>query len=80
MTGTRIVVFSTYSLGGHKLVVKSNSAAATQHAAQRLEKVIESHRSYFSEWRSSKFERLNDSSLEANETTVKVRGGKTKNK
>lgn len=54
------MVFSTCSLGGHKLAVKSNNAAATQHAAQRLEKVIESHRSYFSEWRSDKFERLND--------------------
>lgn len=41
------------------MVAKSNSAAATQHAAQRLERIIDSHRSYFSEWRSDKFDRLN---------------------
>jgi len=42
------------------MVAKSNRSDATQHATQRLEKVIESHRSYFSEWRSTKFERPND--------------------
>ena len=45
------------ALGGHKMVVKSNVGNATQVATRRLEKVIESHRTYFSEWRSDRFDR-----------------------
>lgn len=43
--------------GGHKMVVKSNTTNATLAATRRLEKVIESHRSYFSDWRSDKFDK-----------------------
>lgn len=39
------------------MVVKSNTTNATIAATRRLEKVIESHRSYFSDWRSDKFDR-----------------------
>lgn len=39
------------------MVVKSNASIATQAATKRLEKVIDSHRLYFSEWRSEKFDR-----------------------
>lgn len=42
------------------MVVKSSTSIATQAATKRLEKVIESHRSYFSEWRSEKFSRADD--------------------
>ncbi|WEX86865.1 hypothetical protein PZN02_003202 [Sinorhizobium garamanticum] len=38
------------------MVAKSNKANATQAAARRLEKVIASHRIYFSDWRSHKFD------------------------
>lgn len=43
------------------MVVKSNASIATNAATKRLEKVIDSHRSYFSEWRSEKFDRSNSS-------------------
>jgi hypothetical protein len=39
------------------MVVKSNTTNATLAATRRLEKVIESHRSYFSDWRNDKFDR-----------------------
>lgn len=38
------------------MVVKSNTATAAMVATRQLEKVIASHRSYFSEWRSNKFD------------------------
>lgn len=46
------------------MVVKSNASIATQAATKRLEKVIDSHRLYFSEWRSEKFDRSNSSEQE----------------
>ena len=42
------------------MVVKSNTANATEAAARRLDRVIESHRSYFSDWRSDRFDRSSD--------------------
>lgn len=50
------------------MVVKSNASIATNAATKRLEKVIDSHRSYFSEWRSEKFDRSNSLSDKAVKT------------
>jgi hypothetical protein len=42
------------------MVAKSTSPNAAQAASDRLEKTIASHRSYFADWRSEKFDRLTE--------------------
>lgn len=39
------------------MVAKSIKATAAQRATQRLDEVITSHRDYFAQWRSTKFDR-----------------------
>lgn len=54
------------------MVVKSNAANATQAATRRLEKVIESHRKYFSEWRSNRFDRSSNDDAKPSDKDSKI--------
>lgn len=56
------------------MVAKSNTANATFAATRRLDKVIESHRTYFSDWRSEKFDRSASKPKEASPPSQKSEG------